>query len=243
MKRGPCITPQRLLCAALLGAGAALAGPPVLVDFGAEPASASAYQLANWVLQAGDHQQLPFLVVDKIHARVFVFNPAGRLLGASAALLGLARGDDALPGLGDRPLAQILPSERTTPAGRFVAVLGHNLAGQALLWVDHAQGISLHPVRSANPAEQRLQRLASPSVHDNRISYGCINVPSAFFHGLVAPALSATQAIVYVLPETRPLQAVFAAYTPDNRQASEDATVASSADVSGAAGGADQLVP
>jgi hypothetical protein len=161
-------------------------------------------------LRSGDHQGLPFVVIDKIHARVFVFSGAGRWLGTAPALVGLARGDEAVPGLGDRPLSQIQPHERITPAGRFVAELDRNAAGQTILWVDYEQAISLHPVRSLNPQERRLQRLASASLQDKRISYGCINVPTQFWHAVVLPAFRNSQGIVYVLPDSRPLDSVFA---------------------------------
>jgi hypothetical protein len=51
--------------------------------------------------------------------------------------------------------------------------------------------------------------LASPSVHDNRISYGCINVPVHFWRSVVLPAFRDTPGVVYVLPEVRPLESVF----------------------------------
>jgi hypothetical protein len=153
---------------------------------------------------------LPFVVVDKIHAQVLVFDGTGRWLGTTSALLGLARGDEAAPGLGDRPLSQIQPHERITPAGRFVAELDRNVAGQTILWVDYEQAISLHPVRSLNPQERRLERLASASLQDKRISFGCINVPAQFWRAVVLPAFRNTQGIVYVLPDSRPLESVFA---------------------------------
>jgi len=162
------------------------------------------------VLHSGDNRGLPFVLVDKPQAQVFVFNSAGRLLGATPALLGLARGDDSVAGIGERRLSSIQPDERTTPAGRFVAGLAYNLSGQQILWVDYDLGISLHPVRSSNRKERRLQRLASPSALDNRISYGCINVSAVFFQAVVLPLFMATPGMVYVLPETRPLQSVFA---------------------------------
>jgi hypothetical protein len=160
-------------------------------------------------MHSADHQGLPFVVIDKRDARVFVFSPVGRFLGASPALLGLAIGDEGVAGLGERPLAQISPEERTTPAGRYLAALDRNLSGQTILWVDYSQSISMHPVRSVNPAEQRLERLASPSVQDNRISYGCINVPVLFWQSVVLPTFRETQGIVYVLPEKRSLESVF----------------------------------
>jgi hypothetical protein len=172
-------------------------------------ASESVLAVVQGALRSGDHQNLPFVVVDKIHAQVFVFSGTGRWLGTTPALLGLARGDEAVPGLGDRPLSQIKPQERITPAGRFVAELDRNAAGQTILWVDYEQAISLHPVRSLNPQERRLERLASASLQDKRISYGCINVPTQFWHAVVLPTFKNTMGMVYVLPDSRPLDSVF----------------------------------
>ena len=56
------------------------------------------------------------------------------------------------------------------------------------------------------------QRLATPTPLDNRISYGCINVPAKFFENVVSPAFTGTNGIVYVLPETRSNREVFASY-------------------------------
>lgn len=188
---------------------------PKFADFEQASASYDARQVADWVVDSGDNHNMPFVVVDKIDARVFVFNANGRLRGASPALLGLARGDDAVPGIGTRPLANISPEERTTPAGRFVAALGYNLHGHEILWVDYDDAISMHPVITTNPAEHRLQRLATATPLDNRISYGCINVPAKFFENVVRPAFIGTAGIVYVLPETRSTQKTFGSYDVD----------------------------
>jgi hypothetical protein len=64
-------------------------------------------------------------------------------------------------------------------------------------------------VRANNPKEARLRRLATPTAADNRISYGCINVPAAFYDGVIKPAFTRARGIVYLLPETRPLERVF----------------------------------
>jgi hypothetical protein len=173
-------------------------------------ASGSVLAVVQAALRSGDHQNLPFVVVDKIHAQVLVFSGTGHWLGTAPALIGLARGDEAAPGLGDRPLLQIQPHERITPAGRFVAELDRNAAGQTILWVDYEQAISLHPIRSLNPQERRHERLASASLQDKRISYGCINVPTRFWHAVVLPAFRNTRGVVYVLPDSRPLNSVFA---------------------------------
>ncbi len=185
---------------------------PKQADFQQERASHEAQHVADWVVDSGDNRTLPFAIVDKMDARVFVFNADGRLRGAAPALLGLAHGDDTVPGIGDRPLATIRPEERTTPAGRFVAALDRNLRGKEILWVDYDGAISMHPVMTTKPEERRLQRLATPTPLDNRISYGCINVPVKFFEKVVRPAFTGTDGIVYVLPETRLTREVFASY-------------------------------
>jgi hypothetical protein len=185
---------------------------PKRANFERERASHEARHVADWVVDSGDNRSLPFAIVDKTDAKVFVFDADGRLRGAAPALLGLARGDDAIPGIGDRPLSRIRPEERTTPAGRFVAALDRNFRGKEVLWVDYDGAVSLHPVASTSPKERRLERLATPTPLDNRISYGCINVPAKFFVNVVHPAFTGTNGIVYVLPEIKSAHEIFASY-------------------------------
>jgi len=201
-----------------LGTINAIAVEPVLAlrlkhaGFEQESASRDARAVAHWVVDSGDSQGRPFAIVDKKDAKVFVFDADGHLRGAAPALLGLAVGDDAVPDIGNRALSSILPAERTTPAGRFVASLDRNLQGKEILWVDYGGAVSMHPVVSSKPAERRLQRLATPTPLDNRISYGCINVPAKFFDKVVRPAFTGTSGIVYVLPETRSAKILFGSY-------------------------------
>ena len=178
-------------------------------DFNKVPASQDARQVVDWVLGSGNNRGLPFVIVDKKEAKVFVFHADGRLRGSARALLGSALGDDSVPGIGDRKLSSIRPEERTTPAGRFVAVLDRNLHGKAMLWVDYDAAISMHPVITSNAQERRAERLATPTSDDKRISYGCINVPAKFFRDVVGAAFKGTNGIVYVLPEIRSASQVF----------------------------------
>ena len=187
---------------------------PPLAQFSGKAASSDVHRVADWVVATSDNQGLPFIIVDKKEAKVYVFGAAGHLQDTSPALLGLARGDDSVPGIGERPMASIRPAERTTPAGRFVAELGVNSEGEDILWVDYADAISMHRVRATNPVERRLQRLASTTASDNRISYGCINLPAAFYELSVKPTFAGHGGIVYVLPETRPLHATFPGVKP-----------------------------
>jgi len=185
---------------------------PKRANFARERASHEARYIADWVVDSGDNHGLPFVIVDKTDARVFVFTADGSLRGAAPALLGLARGDDAVPGIGNRELSKIRPEERTTPAGRFVAALGRNLRDKEILWVDYDGAVSLHPVITTKPEEHRAQRLASPTPLDNRISYGCINVPAKFYENVIHSVFSGTSGIVYVLPETKSAREVFPSY-------------------------------
>ena len=184
------------------------AGQRASADFKGELASSDVRAIAEWAIGAGDNRGLPVLIIDKPGAKVFVFDAAGKLLGAAPALLGLARGDTSVPGIGHRRLATIAPEERTTPAGRFQAALGHDFE-QDILWIDYDSALSLHRVIDGNPKDRRRQRLASDTPHDNRVSYGCINVPAAFYDDVVDRAFKGTVGIVYILPDATALEEVF----------------------------------
>ncbi|WP_306478566.1 hypothetical protein [Methyloversatilis sp.] len=187
-----------------------LAGLPGLAGAagaGADPALAAASpEVRRTVLgikASQDNAGAPFHVIDKKQARLFAFDADGRLLGTTAVLLGAAIGDHSVPGIGNRPMGQIRPEERTTPAGRFVSEQGKNLKGEDVTWVDYDNAVSLHRVRTGKPAERRLERLATATPDDNRISYGCINVPVAFYERHIRPGQrSKRPAVIYVLPET-----------------------------------------
>ena len=191
--------------------------PPRRAYFGQERASPDAVHIADWIVDSADNQGMPFMIVDKVHARVLMFDATGRLQGAASALLGLARGDDSVPGIGERKMSTIRPEERTTPAGRFVSSLARDIHGQEFLWVDYDTAISLHRVVKGTPGERRAQRLDSPASDDNRISYGCINVPVRFYDKLVSPAFTGTSGVVYILPETRSAREVFGSYDVHER--------------------------
>lgn len=183
------------------------------VDFLSEVASRDSIRVANWVKASGDNEDRPFVIIDKVNARVYLFDTHAKLLGAASALLGLGRGDDSVAGIGQRKLSTITPKERTTPAGRFVASLGNDYT-QDILWVDYDLALSLHRVITGNVKDRRHQRLASATPLDNRISYGCINVPVGFYDKLIIPAFAGTTGVVYILPETKAIEDVFAMSAP-----------------------------
>lgn len=194
------------------GAAPAIQGATRLADFAAAKPSADTRHLANWIADSGDNEAAPFIIVDKIAASAWVFSADARLLAVSPVLLGLALGDDSVPDIGLREMRDIRPHERTTPAGRFVAESGRNLNGEDIVWVDYDAAVSMHRVRANNLADRRLERLATASADDNRISYGCINVPVAFYETHVSPIFAQGTAVVYVLPDSRPVRQVFGSY-------------------------------
>jgi hypothetical protein len=183
-----------------------------LADFHGEDPSPDARLLANWVLTTRNNGARSFILVDKKDARVYVFSPQGALQDSAPALLGAARGDDSYPGIGDKPLSQVRPEEKTTPAGRFVAELGQNAGGEDVVWVDYDAAVSMHRVRPLVARERRLERLATLTTDDNRISFGCINLPVRFYEDVVHPAVTKYGAVIYVLPDVKTVRQVFGAF-------------------------------
>lgn len=182
---------------------------PHIADFGSQVPSPDARYVADWIAGSGDNGSADFLIVDKRQAVVYVFDAQARLRDSTPALLGSARGDDSVPGIGERPLDKVKPVERITPAGRFVAEAGVNMSGEDVVWIDYDSAVSMHRVRNTEAGEKRLHRLATPTVDDNRISYGCINLPVAFYERVVQPLFATQRLVVYVLPDVKPVGQLF----------------------------------
>ena len=180
-------------------------------------------RMADWIVDSSDNKDMPFVIIDKHEAKEFVFDKTGKLLGSAWVLVGLAHGDDSVPGIGDMPLTDITPEMRTTPAGRFVSHIGQDLGTLDVVWVDYKNAISMHRVINTDPAEERLKRIVSKNPAEHRISYGCINVPKAFFDKVVDPTFKNapdTAGVVYILPEVHTVTDVFPQfYDVDTRMA------------------------
>ena len=190
--------------------------PPVPTEAGTAdtddgPAqSAEATRVADWIASSGDNASLPYVIVDKNGAALFVYDANGTPLAKGPVLIGVATGDEATPGIGSKNLAEIGPAEKTTPAGRFLAKFGLAAGKQKVLWVDYATSVALHPIPpGANKKEHRRDRMLSPTPDDNRITFGCINVPIAIYNKTVRPLFLKKGGYVYVLPDTKPIEEVF----------------------------------
>lgn len=175
--------------------------------------SADTKRVHDWVTAAGDNYGLPFLIVDKPRAALFLFDADGKQLAAVPVLIGIAPGDEATPGIGAKELSEIGPAEKTTPAGRYLAKFGLAVGKERVLWVDYYTSVALHPVPTGAAArkEKRRERLASPTPDDNRITFGCINVPTAFYTTQLSPTYRKKGGYVYVLPDSKPIEEVFPA--------------------------------
>jgi hypothetical protein len=183
---------------------------PVVVD-PLQTAPLDVQEVVGWIARSGDNSRLPFLVIDKPSARVYAFDPAGRFQGDAPVLLGMGVGDRML--LPSAKMSQMPPHTRITPAGRFVSKLARDAKGKELLVLDYKAAFSLHPVVKGKPHERRADRHASVTGADNRISFGCINVPVPFYEGVISRAFARTHGIVYILPETSQASAMFG-FTP-----------------------------
>jgi len=172
--------------------------------------SADELRVADWIATSGDNQNLPYAIVDKNIAALFLYDADGNALAQVPVLIGIALGDDATPGVGTKDLSELGPAEKTTPAGRFLAKFGMAAGGARVLWVDYADSVAMHPIPGdAAKSEKRRDRMLSPTPEDNRITFGCINVPLAFYGKILQPLFLGKGGYVYVLPDTRPLEDVF----------------------------------
>ena len=134
-----------------------------------------------------------------------VSDARGRLIGVTAALLGLMPGDQVSADAARKLTQGLLPPvERTTPGGRYASQPGTNLTGERVVWVDYANALAIHRLRPAPAHERRAERLASPTPADNRITLGCVVVDPAFFDAVVLPALGLGPGVVYVLRDEMP---------------------------------------
>ena len=201
------------------GAVAQLEPASVRADFRGVAASADAQRVADWALHAGDHEGLPFIVVDKRHAKTYVFDRAGALIDWTPSLLGMGVGDYFEPGVTEMNMYQTQPHQRITPAGRFRAEEWQKPNGEWILWLDYSTQIALHKLRKSQLAlsQEREARLYSNDPEDNRVTYGCVNVPPEFYDRVITPTFNKTGGIVYVLPESGPAEVLFTPRESRNR--------------------------
>mgnify|MGYP001627340129 CR=1 FL=1 len=186
--------------------------PGPLADFGKVDAPQDVVHVANWVSYTRNNQKRAIVVIDKKQAQMYVFDPNGKLRSRTPVLLGKAVGDHTAPGVGSKPMSQLKEEEKTTPAGRFLARPGKNNHGEDIIWIDYDAAVSMHRLRKVKEEERRFERMATADSSDNRISNGCVNVPHKFYNSVLKPSVMKYGAFVYVLPETKTPQQMFASF-------------------------------
>jgi hypothetical protein len=172
-------------------------------DLARAGASPEVTRVARWAIDSEDHFGLPFIIVDKANARLFSFDPTGRLSASAPVLLGASRGD------GPRAPA-------ATPAGRFVAATWLSMGGDGIVWINADAALSLFGIPSGISPGRGMQRLASNDLQDKRISDGSLHVAGQFYRDHLDP-LKNQASIVYVLPEVVSAADVFSMVPADSR--------------------------
>ena len=181
----------------------------VAADFREFQPTPDARHMADWVVARHDNGRMPFIVLDKRDARLYVFKANGELVDQTPVLLGAAHGDETYPGIGDVPIALVKPYQRTTAAGRFVTRPGLDADHTDVVWLDYDAALAMHRVINKVKSERRLQRLASDNPKVRRISWGCINIPIAFFDSYISPVFGKHSGVTYVIPERKTFNEVF----------------------------------
>lgn len=183
----------------------ALAGPNTTA---APTLTSDAAYALKWVHARRDNRDRAFAIVDKKEGKIYIFDRKGRLAGTSPALVGKSAGDVDAPGVGHLEVSQLTTEQRKTPAGRFSSLPAAGRAAE-IIWFDYDAGLAIHQLASDSTYVPRMTRLRSSNLAERRITAGCVAVPVDFFAKVVRPVLGARAGVVYVLPDTRPMNDLF----------------------------------
>ena len=161
--------------------------------------SKQASDTINWVVQKKDHRDKNFVVADKDAGKIYVVSTSGKILNTQNAIFGRGKGNTN--------------ADFNTPSGRFflhkvtkehLSKKNQKIYGDSLLTLHNPETgkalvqpsggyVAMHRVLNK---EGRLNALSTPTASDNYISFGCINVPTAFYDSAVD---GLDNAMVYVL--------------------------------------------
>lgn len=147
-----------------------------------------------------------FIIADKPNGMIHVFDKDGNVIAQDTALYGRDVGDV----LGSA--SSLEGGKKVTPAGKYALEAvklrdgGTYAGGYTLDLVGTNDGtgtIAIHAAYLGNVNEKRLERLASPDVKDNRVSYGCINTSHKTFLDKIIPNINKLDGgMVFVLPDS-----------------------------------------
>ena len=170
------------------------------VNNGATEVTPTVASIANHALNTGNGSA--FMVIDKPNATLYAYDKEGNLVGTTAALTGKAFGDVATDA--NKAIEDYTDTDKITPAGKFTGNFSFNEDYGSVValaeTVNEQTFVAVHRTYLGNPSEKRAERLATPTVADNRVSYGCINVPSEFYDSVVAEYF-VNPSQIYVMPD------------------------------------------
>ena len=185
-------------------------------DFKGVEASRDVRLVADWQMRQKHNKS--FIIGDKTGGLIYAFDSKGVLLAKAPSLYGAAGKDKLTQGSINRTEAQKTKEDKITPAGVFAGKAEPNWYGKTGIAFDSTRDrvgpnateymtIGIHIVYLGTPSENRQGRLDSASPLDNRISYGCINVPPSFIN--VIDAHFSADSVVIVLPELQSAESFF----------------------------------
>lgn len=170
--------------------------PDTVATLNADLARASASpqvgRVAQWAVLTGDHSGLPFVVVDKSRARLFAFDPQGRLRGSTPILRSAS-------GRQERNAASM-------PEGRFVADSWLSVRSDGIVWVNADTTVSLHGLSSSQASEATPNVPAAPDA--NATAQAALHVEDGFYRNYLSP-LRSQGSVAYVLHEDPSAQEMF----------------------------------
>jgi hypothetical protein len=187
------------------GLSKARSNPATAPDIGLtlSPAALLVSQIAH---QNGDRR---FILVDKSHGRIFVFQN-GKATFSRPALTGESMADQFPPDAIAKPFSQHVGVKyKVTPAGRFTLTQGHDQALGETFDINELQGsdwmIAIHQVWLGIRSQHRDARLLSSDDLDKHITEGCIDVDPNTIAQLLRLLPNSNGMAIYILPNDESL--------------------------------------
>ena len=185
--------------------------------------------LSNTVHQvsqiAGQNGDRVFLVVDKVHGKIALFEN-GEVKFAAAALTGQSTADVMPPdAIAKTHAQQVGVKYKVTPAGRYTVSPVFDPQYGMVLEINENQGpdwsLAIHQVALWNKSQRRDARLRSANDEDKHITDGCVDVDAATIRQLLRLLTKKGRVPIYILPmdETLTPGLFFAPATANNRRA------------------------
>ena len=124
----------------------------------------------------------PILIADKVNGTLELYNPkTNQQIVITAALYGKTKSDKYDEAVYDGKKRK----NNITPAGYYTirqAFSNHYNRPMLIFITGEKRIMTIHPVYLGSKVQKRQERLDSITAVDNRITGGCINVPTAFYY-------------------------------------------------------------